>query len=100
MSDLKSVTTTAGFSKPASDALQRFFGSRFNTAQAVRDHHGRDESPYPLMSPDAVVHAHSTEEVSALMKLASAYRLPVIAYGAGSSVEGQILAIRGAYRWI
>ena len=32
MSDLESVTTTAGLSKPASDALQKFFGSRFNTA--------------------------------------------------------------------
>src|SRR5574343_1419194 len=95
MSYLENLDQAVGLSQPASDALSKLFGSRFQTAQAVRDHHGRDESPYPLMAPDAVVHAHSTEEVSALMKLASAHRFPVIPYGAGSSVEGQILAIRG-----
>lgn len=95
MSYLEKFDRATGLSKPAADALSKLFGSRFQTAQAVRDHHGRDESPYPLMAPDAVVHAHSTEEVSALMKLASAHRFPVIPYGAGSSVEGQILAIRG-----
>lgn len=95
MSYLEKFDQAAGLSKPAADALSKLFGGRFQTAQAVRDHHGRDESPYPLMAPDAVVHAHSTEEVSALMKLASAHGFPVIPYGAGSSVEGQILAIRG-----
>jgi len=33
------------------------FVQRFSTAQAVRDHHGRNESPYPLMAPDGVVFA-------------------------------------------
>ena len=33
------------------------FGERFSTADAVRDHHGRDESPYPPLPPDAVVFA-------------------------------------------
>ncbi|XQU69672.1 hypothetical protein OJJOAM_002403 [Cupriavidus sp. H18C1] len=43
------------------DALQARFGERFTTSAGVREHHGRDESPFPPAPPDAVVFAHSTE---------------------------------------
>ena len=39
------------------DALAARFGERFTVAQAVRDHHGKDESPFPTVPPDAVVFA-------------------------------------------
>ncbi len=39
------------------DRLRTRFGERFSTAQAVREHHGRDESPFPVTPPDAVVFA-------------------------------------------
>jgi D-lactate dehydrogenase (cytochrome) len=77
------------------DALSALFGDRFTTVGAVREHHGRDESPFDVAAPDAVVFARSTAEVSQLMVLANTYQFPVIPYGAGSSVEGQILAVRG-----
>lgn len=83
---------------PSSDFLQRLadhFGERFSTAQAVREHHGRDESPFPPMLPDAVVFAQSTEEVAWLAKQCNAHGVPLIAYGAGSSLEGHLLAIQG-----
>ena len=76
-------------------ALRGIFGERFTTSTSVRDHHGRDESPYELCAPDAVVFAHTTAEVSQLLELANTHQVPVIPYGAGSSVEGQILAVRG-----
>ena len=76
-------------------ALRQRFGDRCSTAQAVREHHGRDESPYPEMLPDVVVFAQSTEEVVEVVKLCATHKIPLIPYGAGSSLEGHILAIRG-----
>jgi D-lactate dehydrogenase (cytochrome) len=75
--------------------LRHRFGDRFVQALAVREHHGRDESAYPAMPPDAVVFAHSTEDVVAVVALCAAHKTPLIPYGAGSSVEGQLLALRG-----
>ena len=77
------------------DALRERFGARCSSAQAVRDHHGRDESPYPPMPPDAVVYAETTEEVAWVARLCNEHRVPLIPYGAGSSIEGHLLAIRG-----
>ncbi len=76
-------------------ALSERFGARFSTAAAVREHHGRDESPYAPMPPDAVVFAESTDDVSAVVVLAAAHRVPVIPYGVGSSIEGHLLAVHG-----
>jgi len=78
-----------------SEALRTHFGDRFSVANAVRDHHGTDESPYPSMLPDGVVFAQSTEEVVVVVNLCNAHGVPLIAYGAGSSLEGHILAIEG-----
>jgi D-lactate dehydrogenase (cytochrome) len=71
------------------------FGVRFSTAAAVREQHGRDESPYAPMPPDAVVTVETTEEVAAIVQLAAAWRVPVIPYGVGSSIEGHLLALHG-----
>ncbi len=76
-------------------ALTQRFGARFSTAAGVRDHHGRDESPYAPMPPDAVVFAESTDDVAAVVVLAAAHRVPVIPYGVGSSIEGHLLAVHG-----
>jgi D-lactate dehydrogenase (cytochrome) len=76
-------------------ALKSLFGDRLSTTQAMREHHGRDESSYDPMLPDAVVFAQSTEEVAAAVKLCSAHEIPIIAYGAGTSLEGHILALQG-----
>ena len=76
-------------------ALQALFGERLSTTMAMREHHGRDESSYDPMLPDAVVFAHSTEEVAAAVALCNTHRVPVIAFGTGTSLEGHILALAG-----
>ncbi|MBX9936086.1 MAG: FAD-binding protein [Burkholderiaceae bacterium] len=77
-------------------ALQARFGSQCATAQAVREQHGRDESAYAAMPPpDAVVFAESTQDVSDALQLAHQHAVPVIAFGAGSSLEGHLLAVQG-----
>ena len=79
----------------AIDALRDRFGERFSTAQAVREHHGRDESPFPAVPPDAVVYVHDTEEVAELVRTCRQHKVPLIPYGVGSSLEGHLLAVQG-----
>ncbi|TCT02785.1 FAD-binding oxidoreductase [Paralcaligenes ureilyticus] len=77
------------------DALREQFKDRCSTGHSVREHHGRDESPYPPMLPDAVVFATSTEEVAWVAKLCHRHSVPLIPFGVGSSLEGHLLAIQG-----
>src|SRR5690606_36284056 len=76
-------------------ALQARFGERCSTAQAVREHHGRDESPYPTMPPDAVVFAQDVDEVAWVARHCHDHGIALIPYGAGSSLEGHLLAVQG-----
>ena len=77
------------------DALRARFGERCSTATAVREQHGRDESTYPVTPPDAVVFCESSDDVAAVVTLASQYAVPVIPFGIGSSLEGHLLAVQG-----
>ncbi|MCE4555684.1 FAD-binding oxidoreductase [Roseateles cellulosilyticus] len=77
------------------DALQAAFGTRCSTALAVRQQHGRDESVFDVPPPQAVVFAESEAEVAQVVALCVAYRVAVIPYGAGSSLEGHLLAVQG-----
>lgn len=77
------------------NALAERLGEHFSTAQAVREHHGRDESLYDPVLPDAVAYARSVEDISAILQLCHAHRVPVIPYGSGSSLEGHLLAVHG-----
>ena len=80
---------------PLLETLAARFGDGLAVGEAVRAHHGRDESSHPPAPPDAVVFPQSTEEVAEIVGLCRAHGTPVIAFGAGSSVEGQVLATRG-----
>jgi D-lactate dehydrogenase (cytochrome) len=75
--------------------LQALLGERVSTSGAMREHHGKDESSFAPVPPDAVVFPHSTEEVAAIAKLCSAQGVAMIPYGAGSSLEGHLLALHG-----
>ncbi|KON81907.1 FAD-binding protein [Azoarcus sp. PA01] len=77
------------------DALGARFGPRFSTAEAVRAHHGHDESHFPDMLPDAVVWPHDTAEVVAIVEACRAHHVPIVPFGAGSSLEGHILPLQG-----
>jgi D-lactate dehydrogenase (cytochrome) len=76
-------------------ALQARFGGQFSAALVVREQHGRDESSFSLPPPDAVVFAHCTQDVADAVKLAAQYKVPIIAFGVGSSLEGHLLAVQG-----
>ena len=76
-------------------ALKARFGDRCSTAMAVREQHGRDESPIDAPPPEAVVFCESTEEVAEVVRLADQHAAPVIPFGVGSSLEGHLLAVQG-----
>lgn len=77
------------------EELRARFADRLSTSKAARMQHGRDESPFAAVPPDAVVHVHDSEEVAAVVSACARYRVPVIPYGIGSSLEGQLLAVQG-----
>ena len=75
--------------------LAALLGDRFQTAAAVRDQHARDESHLPPAQPDAVAWPLNTAEVSQIVAACAAARCPVVAWGAGTSLEGHALALHG-----
>ena len=77
------------------ERLMARFADRCSISRSVCEQHGRDESPFEVTPPDAVVFAESTEDVAFVVKLASEYLVPVIPFGVGSSLEGHLLAVQG-----
>ena len=77
------------------EALSQRFGDRFHVGEAMCLEHGKSETHFAPMPPDAVVFATSTDDVVALVKACGHAGVPVIAYGAGTSVEGNTLAVQG-----
>jgi D-lactate dehydrogenase (cytochrome) len=76
-------------------ALATRFGSQYSAALVVREQHGRDESSFSVPPPAAVVFAESTQDVADAVKLAAQFKVPVIPFGVGSSLEGHLLAVQG-----
>src|SRR6185436_3701546 len=58
-------------------------------------HHGHGESWHEPGQPDAVVFPLSTDEVSAVVRIAARHAAPVVPFGAGSSLEGHVNPIHG-----
>ena len=81
--------------QPMLDALTTRFGDRCSRSQAVCEQHGRDESPFEVPPPDAVVFCESTADVATAVTLAAKHEVPVIPFGVGSSLEGHLLAVHG-----
>ncbi len=75
--------------------LRALLGERVSTAAAVLEQHGRDESWHPPQPPDAVCFPSSTEEVARAVGICATHAVPVIPFGAGTSLEGHVHAPRG-----
>lgn len=76
-------------------ALTAVFGNRIVTSQAVREQHANTFTWLVNQPPDAVVFAQSTAEVQQIVRICAAHRVPIVPFGAGSSLEGQLNAPRG-----
>lgn len=75
--------------------LRELLGDRASTGESVRAIHGRDESWHPPQMPEAVVFPQNTAEVSAIARICHNHRIPMIPFGAGSSVEGALIPVHG-----
>ena len=76
-------------------ALAARFGNRLVTSQAVREQHGHTTTWIATQAPDAVVFPQTTEDVQDVVRLCAEHRVPVICFGTGTSLEGQVNAPRG-----
>ena len=79
----------------ALNAIEPLLQKRLNRSAADRDLHGRSESHFPPMPPDAVAYVESTEEVQQVMRICAQHGCPVIGWGTGTSLEGHTSAPRG-----
>jgi D-lactate dehydrogenase (cytochrome) len=77
------------------EGMQAIFGDRLQLGEAIRLEHGRSETHFAPMPPDAVVFAESTDEVVRAVKLCGKHGVPIVPFGAGTSVEGNALAVNG-----
>src|SRR5579862_8560792 len=75
--------------------LRAFLGDRATAGMAAREHHSHDESSHPPALPDIVCFPHSTDEVSRIVAVSARYNLPIVPFGAGTSLEGNVHAVRG-----
>ncbi len=75
--------------------LKSLLDQRVTTAEVVREHHSHGESYHPAALPDAVCFPDSIAEVSEIMKISAKHQVPVIPFGAGTSMEAQVNAIHG-----
>ncbi|WP_026186496.1 FAD-binding oxidoreductase [Ensifer sp. BR816] len=79
----------------AKTLLGERFGDRFQTGEAIRAQHANTTTYIPAQLPDAVIFPESAGEVREIVELASAHRVPLIAFGTGSSLEGHVNAPHG-----
>jgi D-lactate dehydrogenase (cytochrome) len=79
----------------ALEALQPRFGDRLQTGEAIRRQHANTLTWLVSQPPDAVVWVESTEEVRDIVRVANEHRVPIIPFGAGTSLEGHVNAPYG-----
>lgn len=75
--------------------LKQQFGERFQTGDAIREQHGHTTTWIKNQKPDGVVFVQSTDEVSEIVKTCAFHKVPIIAFGTGTSLEGQVNAPAG-----
>ena len=90
-----SIETSTPAIAAAAAELKRVLGSRATDAPSVREHHSRGESYHAAAPPDIVCFPVTTEEVAAIVRVSATFGLPVVPFGAGTSLEGHVHAIRG-----
>jgi D-lactate dehydrogenase (cytochrome) len=76
-------------------ALKALLGSRANDTPVVREHHSHGESYHTAAPPDIVCFPQTTAEASAILRISAAHGVPVVPFGAGTSLEGHVNAIHG-----
>src|SRR4051794_8284924 len=75
--------------------LKSLLGSRCSDAHAIREHHSHGESYHAPAAPDVVCFPETTGEVAAIVAISARFALPIVPFGAGTSLEGHVQALAG-----
>ena len=75
--------------------LQGILGERCSRGESVRDLHSRDLAYATPRMPDMVVFPKSEEEVCQIVRTCNEHFCPVVPFGVGSSLEGQVVPVNG-----
>lgn len=75
--------------------LKDLLQDRCSDNLSIREQHGHGESHHAVAMPDWVVFVESEADVIAVVKLCAEYRVPIVAFGVGTSIEGQVQALKG-----
>jgi len=76
-------------------ALKELLGARANDTSAVREHHSHGESYHQPAAPDVVCFPRTTDEVIRIVEISRRFQVPIVPFGAGTSLEGHVHAVRG-----
>ena len=71
--------------------LKNLLNSRFSTSESARGNYARGEDTYDPILSKAVVFPENNEEVSKILKICNEHKIPVVPYGTGTSLEGNVL---------
>ncbi len=75
--------------------LHAIFSDRYSDNASLLEQHGHGESHHPAALPDAVVFVESEAEIIETVQLCNKFHTPIVAFGGGTSVEGQVQAVQG-----
>ena len=71
--------------------LKKIFNGRFSTSESTRANYARGEDTFDPVLSQAVVFPETNEEVSGILKLCNDHKVPVVPFGTGTSLEGNVV---------
>ena len=71
--------------------LKKIFNGRFSTSESTRANYARGEDTYDPVLSKAVVFPETNDEVSKILSLCNEYKIPVVPFGTGTSLEGNVV---------
>ena len=71
--------------------LKKIFNGRFSTSESTRANYARGEDTYDPILSKAVVFPETNEEVSKILSLCNKHKIPVVPFGTGTSLEGNVV---------
>jgi len=95
LSDLRRVERNDAGIATVLGILKQRLGERLQTGQSVREQHGHTTTYIPNQAPDGVAFTETAGEVQDVVRICSEHRVPVIAFGTGTSLEGHVNAPGG-----
>ena len=71
--------------------LKNLLNNRYSTSESTRGNYARGEDTYDPILSKAVVFPETNEEVSKILRLCNEHKIPVVPFGTGTSLEGNVV---------